>query len=186
MVAKVALTLALAHEPRLLVLDEPTDGLDAVVRKEFLESIVSVAADEGRTVLISSHLLQDVERVADRVALMEESRIGARRGRGRAQGAVPRTEDHLRRLALRSLGEGGRRARPGGKRFEMPGVLSLRKEPREWLMVFEKFGPETIAQLQSKLPGAQIAARDMTLEEIFVALVGKSAGESTPDEGKRV
>ena len=76
MVAKVALTLALAHEPRLLVLDEPTDGLDAVVRKEFLESIVSVAADEGRTVLISSHLLQDVERVADRVALMEESRIG--------------------------------------------------------------------------------------------------------------
>ena len=115
MVAKVALTLALAHEPRLLVLDEPTDGLDAVVRKEFLESIVSVAADEGRTVLISSHLLQDVERVADRVALMEESRIGLVEDAGRAQGAVPRTEDHLRRLALRSLGEGGRRARPGGQ-----------------------------------------------------------------------
>jgi hypothetical protein len=67
----------------------------------------------------------------------------------------------------------------------MPGILSLRKEPREWLMVFEKFGPETIPRLHSSLPGAQIVARDMTLEEIFVALVGKSASDSAADEGKR-
>jgi ABC-2 type transport system ATP-binding protein len=159
MVAKVALTLALAHEPRLLVLDEPTDGLDAVVRKEFLESIVSVAADEGRTVFISSHLLQDVERVADRVALMEEGRIGL----------VEDTESlkaRFRELKI-TFTNGAPEA------FEMPGILSLRKEPREWLMIFEQFGPETIPQLHSKLPSAQIAVRDMTLEEIFVALVGK-------------
>jgi hypothetical protein len=62
----------------------------------------------------------------------------------------------------------------------MPGIVSLRKEPREWLMVLEQFGPETMPQLQSKLPAAQIVARDMTLEEIFVALVGKTAG--TADE----
>ena len=171
MVAKVALTLTLAHEPRLLVLDEPTDGLDAVVRKEFLESIVSVAADEGRTVFISSHLLQDVERVADRVALMEESRIGL----------VEDTDTlkaRFRELKI-TFSDGApsvlSRSTERGAAFEMPGILSLRKEPREWLMVFEQFGPETIRQLQSKLPGAQIVARDMTLEEIFVALVGKSA-----------
>ncbi len=188
MVAKVALTLALAHEPRLLVLDEPTDGLDAVVRKEFLESIVGVAADEGRTVLISSHLLQDVERVADRVALMEESRIGLVEDADALKARFRELKITFADLpSAASAKEGGAPA-PAGKptAFEMPGVLSLRKEPREWLMVFEKFGPETLAQLQSKLPGAQIAARDMTLEEIFVALVGKSAGESTPDEGKRV
>jgi hypothetical protein len=50
-------------------------------------------------------------------------------------------------------------------------------------MVFEKFGPETIQQLQSKLPGAQIVVRDMTLEEIFVALVGKPP--DADHEGKR-
>jgi len=171
MVAKVALTLALAHEPRLLVLDEPTDGLDAVVRKEFLESIVSVAADEGRTVLISSHLLQDIERVADRVALMEESRIG-----------LIEDTDTLK-ARFRELKITFTNGAPTA--FNMPGVLSLHKEPREWLMVFEKFGPETIPQLQSSLPGAHIVTRDMTLEEIFVALVGKSASDSAADEGKR-
>ncbi len=172
MVAKVALTLALAHEPRLLVLDEPTDGLDAVVRKEFLESIVSVAADEGRTVLISSHLLQDVERVADRVALMEEGRIGLVED-------ADTLKARFRELKI-TFNEGAPTS------FVMPGVLSLRKEPREWLMVMERFGPETIQQLQSKLPGAQISSpRDMTLEEIFVALVGKPPSESAADEGKR-
>ena len=178
MVAKVALTLALAHEPRLLVLDEPTDGLDAVVRKEFLESIVSVAADEGRTVLISSHLLQDVERVADRVALMEEGRIGL------VEDAEP-LKARFRELKITFTDSpSGTGSAPAT--FVMPGVLSLRKEPREWLMVFEKFGPETLAQLQSKLPGAQISSpRDMTLEEIFVALVGKPPSESAADEGKR-
>ena len=170
MVAKVALTLALAHEPRLLVLDEPTDGLDAVVRKEFLESIVSVAADEGRTVLISSHLLQDVERVADRVALMEESRIGLVEDAETLKARFRELKITFGLPSVASAKEGGAPAT-----FEMPGVLSLRKEPREWLMVFEQFGPETMQQLQSKLPGAQIVARDMTLEEIFVALVGKSA-----------
>jgi ABC-2 type transport system ATP-binding protein len=170
MVAKVALTLALAHEPRLLVLDEPTDGLDAVVRKEFLESIVSVAADEGRTVLISSHLLQDVERVADRVALMEESRIGLIEDTEPLKARFRELKITFKDLpSVATAKEGGAPAS-----FEMPGIVSLHKEPREWLMVFEKFGPETIPQLQSKLPAAQIAVRDMTLEEIFVALVGKT------------
>ena len=177
MVAKVALALALAHEPRLLVLDEPTDGLDAVVRKEFLESIVSVAADEGRTVLISSHLLQDIERVADRVALMEESRIGLVEDTDTLKARFRELKITFGLPSVASAKEGDLPAGVGSApaAFAMPGVLSLRKEPREWLMVFEKFGPETMQQLQAKLPGAQIAARDMTLEEIFVALVGKSA-----------
>jgi ABC-2 type transport system ATP-binding protein len=128
-------------------------------------------------VLISSHLLQDIERVADRVALMEESRIGL----------VEDTDALKARFRELKITFADLPAEAGGapSAFEMPGIVSLRKEPREWLMVIEQFGPETIPQLQSKLPGAQIAARDMTLEEIFVALVGKPASESTTDEGKR-
>ncbi len=163
MIAKVALTLALAHEPRLLVLDEPTDGLDAVVRKEFLESVVHVAADEGRTVFISSHLLQDVERVADRVALMEGAHI-----------RLVEDLDHLKKR-VRSL----TLTFPAGapERLELPGGLSIEKTPREWRVVVEDFTPETVSRLQPQVPGARIETRDLGLEDIFVALVGKRAEE---------
>ncbi len=69
MQAKVSLALSLAHEPKLLILDEPTSGLDPLVRREFLESMVDVAA-QNRTVLLSSHQISEVERVADIVVIM--------------------------------------------------------------------------------------------------------------------
>ena len=72
--AKVALSLAMAHQPELLILDEPTSGLDTMVRREFLESMVDVAA-EGRTVLLSSHQIGEVERVADIVAIVHAGRV---------------------------------------------------------------------------------------------------------------
>lgn len=72
--AKVALALATAHDPKLLILDEPTSGLDPMVRRQFLESMVDRAAD-GRTVLLSSHLINEVERVADIVAILHGGKI---------------------------------------------------------------------------------------------------------------
>src|SRR5687767_1301763 len=72
--AKVALSLAMAHSPELLILDEPTSGLDTMVRREFLESMVDIAA-EGRTVLLSSHQIGEVERVADIVAIIHAGRL---------------------------------------------------------------------------------------------------------------
>ena len=72
--AKVGLSLAMAHAPELLILDEPTSGLDTMVRREFLESMVDIAA-EGRTVLLSSHQIGEVERVADIVAILHAGRL---------------------------------------------------------------------------------------------------------------
>ena len=63
--AKSGLLAALAHRPELLVLDEPSSGLDPVVRREILEAIIRTVAEEGRTVLFSSHLLDEIERVSD-------------------------------------------------------------------------------------------------------------------------
>lgn len=74
MKAKVALALSLAHRPDLLILDEPTSGLDPLVRREFLESMVDIAA-EGRTVLLSSHQVAEVERVADTVAILLNGKL---------------------------------------------------------------------------------------------------------------
>jgi ABC-2 type transport system ATP-binding protein len=72
--AKVALSLALAHQPELLILDEPTSGLDPLVRREFLESMVDVAA-QGRSVLLCSHQVTEVERVADSVAILLNGKL---------------------------------------------------------------------------------------------------------------
>jgi ABC-2 type transport system ATP-binding protein len=74
--AKVALALSLSHKPELLILDEPTSGLDPLVRREFLESMVDVAA-EGRTVLLSSHQVSEVERVADLVVILLNGKLVA-------------------------------------------------------------------------------------------------------------
>lgn len=75
MKVKAGLLLALSHAPELLVLDEPTSGADPVVRRELLKEIVDVIRDEGRTVILSSHITQDIEQVADFVAIIDEGRI---------------------------------------------------------------------------------------------------------------
>src|SRR5437868_1121573 len=73
--ARAGLLIALAYRPQLLLLDEPSSGLDPIVRRDILSAIIRTIADEGRTVLFSSHLLDEVERVADRVAMIHEGRI---------------------------------------------------------------------------------------------------------------
>ncbi|NIN70557.1 MAG: ATP-binding cassette domain-containing protein [Gemmatimonadetes bacterium] len=73
--ARLGLLVALAYRPELLVLDEPSTGLDPVVRRDILDAIIRTIADEGRTVLFSSHLLDEVERVADHVTMISHGRI---------------------------------------------------------------------------------------------------------------
>ena len=158
MVAKVALTLALAHKPELLVLDEPTGGLDAVIRREFLESVVDVAADEGRTVLISSHLLGDVERVADRVALLHEGKL-------RLVEDAQTLKARVREAELTFPGE------PPDD-VQIDGCLSARREGHEWRVVLDDWGDDTVPRLRAQFADATVSSRDLSLEEIFVALVG--------------
>ena len=73
--ARAGLLIALAHRPELLVLDEPSSGLDPLVRRDILGAVIRTIADEGRTVLFSSHLLEEVEQVADHVTMISYGRI---------------------------------------------------------------------------------------------------------------
>ena len=73
--ARAGLLTALAHRPELLVLDEPSSGLDPIVRRDILGAVIRTIANEGRTVLFSSHLLQEVEQVADHVTMINEGKI---------------------------------------------------------------------------------------------------------------
>ena len=73
--ARAGLIVALAHRPELLVLDEPSSGLDPIVRRDILGAVLRTIAHEGRTVLFSSHLLDEVEEVADHVTMISSGRL---------------------------------------------------------------------------------------------------------------
>jgi ABC-2 type transport system ATP-binding protein len=72
--AQVALTLALAKRPELLLLDEPVASLDPLARREFLQSVMEVVAETGMTVLLSSHIVADLERVCDHLVILSHGR----------------------------------------------------------------------------------------------------------------
>lgn len=75
MKVKLALALALAHRPELLILDEPTSGLDPVIRSEILDELMGVIQDERRSVFFSTHITQDIEKVADYVTFINNGSI---------------------------------------------------------------------------------------------------------------
>jgi ABC-2 type transport system ATP-binding protein len=97
--ARVGLLIALAHRPELLVLDEPSSGLDPIVRRDILGAVIRTIADEGRTVLFSSHLLGEVEQVADHVTMINRGKIvlsaplDAIREMHRVDGRVPSLDE---------------------------------------------------------------------------------------------
>ncbi|MDP9206691.1 MAG: ABC transporter ATP-binding protein [Gemmatimonadota bacterium] len=97
--ARAGLLIALAHRPELLLLDEPSSGLDPIVRRDILGAVIRTIADEGRTVLFSSHLLEEVEQVADHVTMIDEGRIvlsaplDAIRESHRVDGRVPSLDE---------------------------------------------------------------------------------------------
>ena len=94
--AQLALTLALARRPRLLVLDEPVAMLDPVARHDFMATVLTAAADDGVSVLLSSHVLAELERVADYLILLSRGRVQVA-GRGRRPARQPPRADRPRR-----------------------------------------------------------------------------------------
>jgi ABC-2 type transport system ATP-binding protein len=73
--AQTGIIAALAHRPELLILDEPSNGLDAMVRLDIIDAVIRTVADEGRCVLFSSHLLDEMERTCDHVTMIQDGRI---------------------------------------------------------------------------------------------------------------
>ncbi len=72
---KLEIAVALAHKPKLLILDEPSEGLDPVVRNEILEEFLNFVGDEEHTILLSTHITSDLEHIADRIVFLNEGQI---------------------------------------------------------------------------------------------------------------
>ncbi len=87
---KLMMLLALAHNPDLLVLDEPTDGLDPVVRRDVLAALLEYVSSRGATVLISSHLIHEQERICDHVGIMDDGRLLAEMPMAAFRGGIKR------------------------------------------------------------------------------------------------
>ncbi|MDQ2991617.1 MAG: ABC transporter ATP-binding protein [Candidatus Eremiobacteraeota bacterium] len=152
---KAALLLVLARRPRLLVLDEPTTGLDPIARQEVLGALIEVLSDERRTVLFSSQNTMDVEQISDRITFID-------RGRIIASDDKENYLDRWRRVRL-ELPEGATLA-------PIPGMLDVRGSGRLNVATIPDFGEATLPLLRAT--GATVlAVEPMTLEEIFLSTV---------------
>jgi ABC-2 type transport system ATP-binding protein len=158
---KAGLLLILARRPRLLVLDEPTTGLDPVARQEVLAEMMEVLRDEDRTVIFSSHNTQDIERLSDQITFVDRGRIIDSRDKEEFL-------DRWRRLRLD--------VPPEVDFPSLPGVLELEGSGRLRAAITCDFNPELVASIQGA--GAAVQKVEvLTLEEIFVAEVRHSRKE---------
>lgn len=167
--AKVALSLALAHQPDVLLLDEPTSGLDTMVRREFLESMVDLAA-AGRTVLLSSHQIHEVERVADYVAIVHEGRLVLVE-------RLDELKDSVKALTV-TLDDGVAMPRVPGE------ILRERRKARQWQVLTRGLTDEDLAGLRRQTAVRDVESRRPTLEEIFVAYM--RSGTASESESSRL
>ncbi|HEX8568564.1 MAG TPA: ABC transporter ATP-binding protein [Caulobacteraceae bacterium] len=154
---RVQLLLALAHRPRLLLLDEPTDGLDPVARDEVLSLLAEHLADTGCTVLISTHLVNEVDRVADHVGVLRAGRLVVQ---------TSREEMHRMLRAYRAEGPDGW-VGPA----EVPGVVLRRTgvgRDQRWIVWGEE---RAVAERIGGSGGVVRDAAPLGLDEAVVALL---------------
>lgn len=152
---KLTIVLALAHEPRLLVLDEPVASLDPSARREFLKVVLDIAAGGGRTVLFSTHITSDLERVADRVAILQKGAISY-------YGELGDLKDQVKLLRLSS-------SNSLPERFELPGLLKQRVAGKQALVTTRWMTPELVGRIETEWH-ATVEVQDLNLEEIFLEL----------------
>jgi ABC-2 type transport system ATP-binding protein len=160
--ARVALALALAPDPEVLILDEPTSGLDLLTRRDFLASLVELAAN-GRTIFISSHGISELERIASHVGLLSHGRL-------LFSGTAEDVKKRFSRMLFRTNGEAPDTSRLGtvlhrqalGKQIEL-----LIQDPNPDAAVHLRSNP-TVTDVEESTPG---------LEDIYAAVMRNADGQ---------
>ncbi len=152
---KLCLLLALAQNPELLVLDEPTGGLDPVVTDQLVRVMVEDFANDGRSILMSSHHLSEVERVADWVGIIDKGKL-------------------LLEARLDDIRSNYRRIRVVGERLPLSAPDALAVSSAEGVTEYVvRAGAEVLAAELSSQGAIVLEVLPLNLSEIFLALVGK-------------
>jgi ABC-2 type transport system ATP-binding protein len=152
---KLATLLALGHEPDLLVLDEPASSLDPVARRQFLRELLEIAESPTRTVLFSTHIVSDLERVASKVWIIREGRLVWAGDLDTLKESVVRVTLLARDVLPAHLG--------------IDGAVSQRSDGRRAQLVLANWQDERQRELADRF-GADITVERLGLEEIFLEL----------------
>jgi ABC-2 type transport system ATP-binding protein len=157
--AGLHLAMTLAIEPEVLMLDDPATGLDPAARRSLLEAMIYFTRSRERTIFFSTHLLDDVERVADQVAVLDYSVL-------RACCSVETFRDRVRRLSVRFRGT------PPQDLPAIPGLLRLTRDENELNLIVSNPNDQTQRILQSL--GAEVVdEQPISLEDALIAYVGR-------------
>jgi ABC-2 type transport system ATP-binding protein len=157
MAAKLGLLMALSFRPAMLILDEPMTGLDPGARREFIESILRDFQEEGKTIFVSSHLVNEIAGLVDRIGVM--------RG-GRLMLEMPAEELFASVKAIRLTFEGD--VPPD---LACAGMLNKRVEGREAIVTVRDFKADATAAELRRFSPTDLTVADLTLEDIFIALL---------------
>ncbi|HMD54116.1 MAG TPA: ABC transporter ATP-binding protein [Phycisphaerae bacterium] len=152
---KLAIILAMGHEPDLLILDEPAASLDPMTRRGFLRLIIDIAEPGKRTVLFSTHIISDLERVADSAAILKDGRIVY-------HGLIDDLKDQVKRLHVVA-----RRALP--ERLDIPGTLHEKINGTEAFVSVRDSTSELVSQTADRLQ-ANVDVEPLNLEDIFLEM----------------
>jgi ABC-2 type transport system ATP-binding protein len=152
--AQVSLALALTPHPELLIMDDPTLGLDPAIRRQFLQGIIRLIMQQGRTVLFSSHILSDVERVSSRIVVLDKGRL-------RANCSIDKFRESVKKAKFSFKG-----GIPSN--IEIEGLLNYRISGNELEVVLVETPDDKIAEW-AKINGAENYENiSMNLEDQFI------------------
>jgi len=152
---KLSILLALGHRPDLLILDEPVASLDPIARRKFLEEIVEVAADGNRSVVLSSHIVADIERLANKIWILKDRRLYW-------AGDFDTLKESIVRLHIHA-------SQPLPEMFAIPNALSVQREGASATAIVRDWTDELTDDLCTRL-AAEIELEPLTLEDIFLEL----------------
>jgi ABC-2 type transport system ATP-binding protein len=166
--AQLNLALAMAIDPEVLILDDPTLGLDTVARRQFLELAIDVIQRQGRTILFSSHILGDVERIADRIGILVAGRL-----------VVDCTLEQLKSRIKRLRIIFPKRAPDD---LYLTEIVHRQAQGREMVLTVANWNPQKQAILETFHP-ENCTELPMTLEDIFIECT-RPAGAVVPQESE--
>jgi len=152
--SKLMLLLAMSHGAELLILDEPTEGLDPVVVDDMLRELVSLSIEQGTTIFFSSHHLSEVEQIADRIGIID-------RGQSIVAGSIDDMKARYKRLQIVFQDELRQPVR------WLDGVEHIRQEGRTVSILASRNVAALMEQAES-VPGSRVEVFPVSLREIFL------------------
>lgn len=152
---KLSILLAIAHEPALVILDEPVASLDPIARRQFLQQLIELAADAERAIIFSTHIISDVERVANKVWMLRDGVLAY-------QGGLDELKESVARVTLYAN-------QPLPSKFTLPNIIRQRIQGHQAVLTFSHWNGNIANHLENAYQ-AKTNVEFLSLEDIFLEM----------------